>query len=360
VGLPDMRDPEVTREALQAWLAAQLAGATDVAVGPVSTPAGSGFSNETLLFDATWSEGAEARAESFVIRVEPTTHRVFLDVDLERQFRVMEALGAKTDLPMPPVRWFEPDRSVLGAPFAVMSRVDGRAAPDSPPYTTEGWVVELAPEQRASMWDQAVGVLARVHTLDVDAAGVGFLRDTPYNGNAAQLELYERSHAWACDGQPNPTIDDALVWAREHLPPERRETLVWGDARPGNILFRDAAPVAVLDWEMVALGDPQLDLGWWLFLDRHQSDGYGVRNPEGIPSLAEQTARWSELTGYDAPDLHWHEVFAGIRFGVVMERLATLGKSIGMIPVDYPMELDNAVTRILANLLDLPAPADRL
>ena len=110
---------------------------------------------------------------------------------------------------------------------------------------------------------------------------------------------------------------------------------------------------------MVALGDPQMDLGWWLFLDRHQTEGYGVDNPEGIPGIAEQTARWSELTGFGAPDLVWHEVFAGIRFGVVMERIATLGKGLGMIPVDFPMEIDNAVTRILARLLDLPAPADR-
>jgi aminoglycoside phosphotransferase (APT) family kinase protein len=360
MGLPDLRDPEATRQTLEGWLAARLPGATDVALGPISTPAGSGFSNETLLLDATWIEGGEAQAESFVIRVEPTQYRVFLDVDLERQFRVMEALGAKTDIPMPPTRWFEPDPSVLGAPFAVMAKVDGRAAPDSPPYTTEGWIVELSAGQRASMWDQALQVLGRLHTLDIDAAGVGFLRDTPYNGNAAQLELYERGHAWACGGAPNPTIDDALVWARDHLPPDRRETLVWGDARPGNILFRDAAPVAVLDWEMVALGDPQLDLGWWLFLDRHQSEGYGVENPDGIPSLDDQAARWRALTGFDHPDLEWHEVFAGIRFGVVMERIASLGKGLGMIPADFPMERDNAVTRILARLLGLPAPADRL
>src|SRR5688572_760332 len=117
MGLPDLRDPEVTRQTLEAWLAARLPGATDVALAPISTPAGSGFSNETLLLDATWVEGGEPQAESFVIRVEPTKYRVFLDVDLERQFRVMEALGAKTDVPMPPTRWFESDPSVLGAPF---------------------------------------------------------------------------------------------------------------------------------------------------------------------------------------------------------------------------------------------------
>ena len=61
--------------------------------------------------------------------------------------------------------------------------------------------------------------------------------------------------------------------------------LVWGDAKLGNILFGSAGEAqAVLDWEMVALGNPMRDLAYWLFLDRHYSEGYGLPRLPGFPS----------------------------------------------------------------------------
>ena len=42
--------------------------------------------------------------------------------------------------------------------------------------------------------------------------------------------------------------------------------LNWGDARVGNILYRDFAPIAVLDWEMATVGPREVDLAWMIFL----------------------------------------------------------------------------------------------
>ncbi len=58
---------------------------------------------------------------------------------------------------------------------------------------------------------------------------------------------------------------------------------MWGDARLGNQMSRDGEIVAVLDWEMVALGDPRLDLGWWIFCDDVLSTGTGGVAPPRIP-----------------------------------------------------------------------------
>ena len=61
-------------------------------------------------------------------------------------------------------------------------------------------------------------------------------------------------------------IEATFQWLDEHWPQDEGETVIsWGDSRLANVLFRDAEPVAVLDWEAVALGPRELDLGWLIF-----------------------------------------------------------------------------------------------
>lgn len=58
------------------------------------------------------------------------------------------------------------------------------------------------------------------------------------------------------------------------------------------MLYRDLQPVAVLDWEMAALGPPEVDLGWWLFLNRFHSQGMGNPTLPGFPDDATTVALW--------------------------------------------------------------------
>jgi aminoglycoside phosphotransferase (APT) family kinase protein len=132
--------------------------------------------------------------------------------------------------------------------------------------------------------------------------------------------------------------------------------LCWGDSRIGNIIFKDYRAAAVLDWEMVTLGDPAQDLGWWLFLDRHHAEGSGAPRLPGFPSRDATVARWVERTGRSAAELEFYEVFAGFRFAVVMVRLATLLVQYELMPPDTDLASNNAVTRLLATILGLPAP----
>ena len=114
-------------------------------------------------------------------------------------------------------------------------------------------------------------------------------------------------------------------------------------------MFRDGEVVAVLDWEMVALGDPRIDLGWWLFCDEVLT---GARDRNVFPAsrhASETVARWEELTGRSGDDLHWFLVFAALRFTVVMLRLGTLLHEMGMIP--EPFGYDNAISTALDELL---------
>ena len=122
------------------------------------------------------------------------------------------------------------------------------------------------------------------------------------------------------------------------------------------MIFREERCVAVLDWEMVSLGNPVQDLAWWLFLDWHHSAGFDAPRLDGFPSREATVARWESLTGFSARHLHYYEVFAAMRFAVIMVRVVALVREAGLpIPDDY--DVNNACTKGLAKLLDLPYPA---
>jgi aminoglycoside phosphotransferase (APT) family kinase protein len=356
--VPWQRDLEADRKRLCDWLASKLPGARDVAISPLAAPQATGFSNETLLFDLEWSEAGRRERRSLVARVEPIGFTVFPEYDLSLQYRTMQILG-RTDVPVPRVLWLEPaDRSVLGAPFYVMERVAGRVPTDQPPYHAGGWLTEVAPEERAAIWWSGLDALARIHRLDWRALGFGFLERpalgaTPFE---QQLEHYRRYFAWAARGWPQPTAEAALAWLERRRPQEDEPALVWGDARIGNVIFDGGRAAAVLDWEMVTLGDPAQDLAWWLFLDAHHSEGIGVPRLPGFPSHDDTVARWEALTRRSAGDLHYWKVWAGFRFAVIMMRIAQQLVRYGVLPPDSDLETNNTCTRMLARLLDLPPP----
>src|SRR5215471_13445595 len=89
--IPEQRDLEATRCILAGWLVGNL-GVDRVEVGPIQGPALTGFSNETLLFDATYTRRGRAVTEGFVVRVKPTAHTVFLESDFEWQYQVLDLL----------------------------------------------------------------------------------------------------------------------------------------------------------------------------------------------------------------------------------------------------------------------------
>jgi aminoglycoside phosphotransferase (APT) family kinase protein len=134
-------------------------------------------------------------------------------------------------------------------------------------------------------------------------------------------------------------------------------TLSWGDARLGNIIFADdLSAAAVLDWEMAGLASPELDLAWWLFLNRHHCEGIGMPRPAGLPTDEETVRRYEELTGRRVENLHYYLVFAGVRMASLMVRVAQLMIAEGLVPSDSGMALNNPASQLLATLLDLPAP----
>jgi aminoglycoside phosphotransferase (APT) family kinase protein len=346
------RDLDETADSLRAWLT-EVGGMQHVAVDHLEIPGGTGFSNETILFDAIWDEDGEAVVHHLVARIAPQDYTVFLEANFETQFRVMDALTRHTDVPMPEMLWFEADPSWFGSPFWIMARVEGAAPGDAPHYSIEGWLRDLPPGEQTRVWWNGVGALASVHNLDWRALGLEMLDDEARGEPALeqQLAYYAESLEWAEQGTPHPGGRAALEWLRAHRPESDPDqvAITWGDARLANQMFRDGEVVAVLDWEMVALGDPRIDLGWWLFCDEVLTRSAGQGRLPGFPSREETVARWEELTGRSGADLHWFLVFAGLRFTVVMLRLGSLLHEMGVVP--EPFGYDNDICRALDELM---------
>jgi aminoglycoside phosphotransferase (APT) family kinase protein len=360
--VPDQRDPQVTRTRLQSWLVRQLPGANDVTVTAVQTPANTGFSAETLMFEASWGEPAGARRlERLVAKVAPTGFQIFPDPRFAEQFRLLQIL-AGTAIPVPAVHWHEPDPAVLGAPFYVMTRIDGDVPTDMPPYHTGGWLTEASPAERESIWWSGLSVLTQVHALDVARLNLDFVDQVGYGptGLRQRLAYYEHYLDWAYDGTV-PVAQQALRWLHEHRPDETRDpVLLWGDSRIGNIIFSGGRAAAVLDWEMATLGQPEEDLAWFLLLDRHHSEGVGVARLAGFPDAAQTVTRYEQLAGRKLTNMDYYEVLSATKFAVVMARIGQLFIHYDLVPADNDFPYNNTATQLLAKILGLPPPGGEL
>ena len=133
-------------------------------------------------------------------------------------------------------------------------------------------------------------------------------------------------------------------------------TLCWGDARLPNLIYREDEVVGVLDWEMAFLGDPEADLGWWLFMHWATGEGYGLPPLDGFPGRDETIRRYQAVTGRPVEHAFFNEVFAALRFGAIMARIAGRMTEVGIAPPWPDYETNTQCHQRLAVLLDLPPP----
>jgi aminoglycoside phosphotransferase (APT) family kinase protein len=167
-----------------------------------------------------------------------------------------------------------------------------------------------------------------------------------------QLQYYDFL-AWGFNASRHPLFDAAQRWLRAHQPAEQPLAICWGDARLGNQIFNDQLDVvAVIDWEMVRLGDPVQDLAWFIAIDRFLYEGYGVERLPGFPDTARTIARWEELVGREAQHMEYYEVLGLYKFALVVGRIDQQMKYYEVFPPDGNMDVENWAYKTLARLLE--------
>jgi aminoglycoside phosphotransferase (APT) family kinase protein len=343
VALTNRLDPATAGPALQRWLADHLDG--EVVVADVVVPRSNGMSCETALFTA--------QQRRFVVRVAPADGvGLFPAYRLQDEAAVMRALE-HTAVPTPRVVAVEADPAVLGGRFLVMEHIEGRVPPDDPPYSLDGWVLELSPEHQGRLVDNAIATIVEVSRADWSALGLRL----PRVGVAAQVDHLDHLHATGHRGTPHPTIAAGLEYLRANAPTGEALALCWGDARIGNMLFADDLSVTgALDWELASIGSRELDVAYFLYALRLWSEGFGAPSPPGFPGRTAILARFEELSGLPMRHLHYYECLAAVFGALAMMRAGHLMIDAGLVPPDSMIWLTNPPSVMLAGYLGLPAP----
>jgi len=210
------------------------------------------------------------------------------------------------------------------------------------------------PSSAANCLESGLAVLAGLHKIDWRVAGLDWLAPPGTRpGLGRQFEVYRRHAEQELRGREHRLLQEAYCWLEREFPGERDVGLSWGDARPGNMIFADFKCAAVTDWEAVALGPPELDLGWWLMFDRFAHEGAGAARLEGDPTREEQRAIYARQTGREVGDTHYFEVFAAMRLAVAMIHTGDRLTAAGTVPASMNLGIHNPGTQVLADLLGI-------
>ncbi len=318
------RDLDRTRADLTAWLARKLPAGSAPEVTEL-TAAPTGQSSETLLFTAVWHDNGIRRARRLVARVAPrhADLPIFPSYQMEREFRVIRSVGELTDVPVPEAVWVEPDQAALGAPFYVMSRVDGDV-PDDITYNSSGWLFEAGREEQRRVQESIVSMLATLHAAPDPERNFGFLQ-YPQAGDTALRRHVAHAQAWydyaAALAGGCPLIERGFRWLSDNWRADSGETVLsWGDARINNVIYRDFRPVALLDWEMAGLGPREIDIAWLVGGHRvfqHIADLFGSPGLPRFLLLEDVATQYEAATGHAVRNIDFYLTYTEIQWAIV-------------------------------------------
>ena len=345
--------------ALETWLAGRLPAPGPVRVTDV-TALSTGFSAETIALRASYDDGSGSRSRRLILRRESPEPAVYpqqakgFDVEVEIQHRVMTALAAGTAIPLAAVLGYESSSDVVGAPFFVMEYIEGEVPLVSPSYAETGFFADASPGERRLMIEDGIRVFSELHALDWDRNGLSWLLPEGEQPTAGrQLQIWKEYAARELAGREHPLMSEACAWLEENQPEHdpASVTLLWGDPRPGNMLWADFRCVCVTDFEAAAIGPFLVDLGWWLMFDRCSHECSQAPRLEGEPTREEQAELYFEASGREPEPTYWYEVLAAYRYSAIVVRVMNRTVQRGLMPADNRVWLENPATDCLSGLM---------
>jgi aminoglycoside phosphotransferase (APT) family kinase protein len=303
---------EIDREALERHLAGHLADFR----GPLQIRQfEGGQSNPTYLLQTPGGD--------YVLRKKPPGQLLPSAHQVDREYRVMTALS-RSGVPVPPTHLLCTDEHVPGTPFFVMGCVDGRVF-------RQPHLPGVSAGDRRAMYDDMVDVLARLHGVDVAAAGLGDY-GKPGNYYARQVARWGRQYV-AAKTDEIAAMDRLMAWLPEHVPAGDETTIVHGDYRVENLIFHPTEPriVAIVDWELSTLGHPLADLAYNCLTYHLEPEALGRAEAvdadrTGMPDEAEYVAAYCRRTGRAGiPDWHFYLAFSMFRLASILQGVYARG-----------------------------------
>lgn len=260
-----------------------------------------------------------AGGQQFVLRRKPPGVLLKSAHAVDREFRVISALRS-FDVPVPGAVALCEDDDVIGSMFYLMEFKEGRVFWDPA-------LPELSNSERGAVYDDMNRVLAAMHSVDVETAG---LLDYGRPGNYFERQVSRWSKQYRASETENiPAMEALMAWLPENMPEDDgRVALVHGDYRLDNVMFHPTEPriIAVLDWELSTLGNPIADLAyqvmaWQLPRDAGINGMAGIdRSALGIPSDEAYIQSYCERTGRDEiANWNFYMAFCFFRLAAIVQ-----------------------------------------
>lgn len=285
--------------------------------------------------------------DGYVLRRPPFGNTVKTAHDMWREFDVLSKLSA-VYAPAPEPILFCDDESVIGSEFYLMERRHGliirgnvnssavniaqtsndqvakarasaRAIPD----------LEASQEFRKVVCQSFIQNLADLHALDHNAAGLADL-GKPAGYNRRQVEGWIKRYI-AAKTHDLPELEKTIAWLNDNIPAESGAALIHNDYKFDNIMLDpdDLTRItAVLDWEMVTVGDPLMDLGttlgYWMSPDAGEEMLSMPFNPRVLMenvSRDDLTQMYAEASGRDVSNILFYYVFGTFKIAVIAQQI---------------------------------------
>ncbi|NNK38286.1 MAG: phosphotransferase family protein [Xanthomonadales bacterium] len=237
---------------------------------------------------------------------------------VEREYRVIRVLEDQ-DFPVPHGHALCEDPAVIGTPFYVMDRVEGRIFwnPRLP---------EVPAAERSGYYDAMCETIARLHRIDYVQAGLADY-GKPGQFLQRQIGLWSRQYAQDEAAGRIDAMDRLVDWLPANIPDDGDPTaIIHGDFRCDNLIFHPDEPriIAVLDWELSTLGHPLADFAYHLMTYRLPPSlpaGLGGEDLKalGLPSEAEYINAYCRHSGRSSIDnLDFYMAFNMFRLAAII------------------------------------------
>ncbi|PWW03923.1 aminoglycoside phosphotransferase (APT) family kinase protein [Hoeflea marina] len=260
----------------------------------------------------------EADSGSYVLRAKPPGVLLKSAHQVDREYRVMKALGAM-GVPVPKVLALTGEDSAIGRMYFVMELVEGRIFWDPS-------LPELSKAERGGIYDAMNAALAKLHSVEPAEAGLADF-GRPGNYFSRQIKRWSEQYLASKTGE-NPDIDRLMAWLGEHVADDDgRISVVHGDYRLDNIIFNHDKPrvEALIDWELSTLGNPLADLAYQCMQWRlpHDSGFRGLggldRAALGLPTEADYVALYAERSGTKIENWSFCLAFSFFRLAAILQ-----------------------------------------
>ena len=258
----------------------------------------------------------------YVLRKQPPGELLPSAHAVDREHRVQKALHG-AGFPVAEQFHFSEDREIVGTPFYVMERMEGRVFKDTS-------LPGCTPEERGEMYRSLAETLARLHQFDPAELGLDDF-GRPGDWYRRQFRRWSRNFA-ETQTQPMPAMAPLAEWLDANMPEDSETRIAHGDYRMGNVMFHAVEPriVAVFDWEISTLGHPLGDLAYCAILyGTTEEQFYGLEDKDlaalGIPDFETFNTLYCKAAGREEGLTPAHMAHAFYRFAAILDGVRARG-----------------------------------